>query len=294
MRVLIIGKRSYIGSHIKSHLEKHGCFADEADAENDEWKTVDYAAYDSVVHVAAIVHQNAKNADEALFGRVNTELPVEVARLAKSRSVPQFVFISTMGVYGKEKTLKKAESIIRKDTCEAAAGGYGGSKLRAERILKTLETEGFRVAVVRPPNVYGPGCRGNYIPLFKKLALSLPVCPYAYPEIKQSMLYIDNLSELIRLIICQREGGLFLPQDNMAPSSVEMIRLIRSANGKKTAESKFAGFFVKLFSAIPVVKKIYGGIQYDYSASACFDYQYQIVGFEDGLKASCKSCETDT
>lgn len=126
-----------------------------------------------------------------------------------------------MGVYGKEKTLKKAESIIRKDTCEAATGGYGGSKLRAERILKTLETEGFRVAVVRPPNVYGPGCRGNYIPLFKKLALSLPVCPYAYPEIKQSMLYIDNLSELIRLIICQREGGLFLPQDNMAPAPLK-------------------------------------------------------------------------
>ena len=173
MRVLIIGKRSYIGSNIKCRLEKHGYFADEADAESDEWKTVDYSAYDSVVHVAAIVHQNAKSADEMLFSRVNTELPVEVARLAKSQGVPQFVFLSTMGVYGKDKSLKESDSIIYDSTPEKAKSGYGGSKLKAEKLLKTLETENFNVAVVRPLNVYGPGCKGNYIPLFKKLSFLL-------------------------------------------------------------------------------------------------------------------------
>lgn len=288
MRVLIIGKRSYIGSNLKSHLEKHGCLADEADAENDEWKTVDYSAYDSVVHVAAIVHQNAKSADEALFNRVNTELPVEAARLAKSGGVPQFVFLSTMGVYGKEKTLKESDSVIDDSTPATAKSGYGGSKRKAEKLLKTLETGSFKVAVVRPPNVYGPGCKGNYIPLFKKLALLSWIFPFAFSSIRQSMIYIDNLCELIRLIIEKKAGGLYLPQDDCAPSAVCLIRSIRDIFGKKTRYSKALGAVVRLCGGIQIVKKIYGGIQYDYSASGCFDNKYQIVSFTDGLYATYK------
>lgn len=284
MRVLILGKGSYIGSHIKAHLEKSGHQAYEADAENGEWKTIDYASWDAVVHVAAIVHQNAKNAGEALFERVNTELPVAVAELAKSQGVSMFVFLSTMGVYGKEKSLKKADSIIDKNTREAAVNGYGGSKLKAEKQLKTLADDRFRVAVVRPPNVYGPGCRGNYMPLFKKLALSFPVFPFAYAETRQSMLYIDNLCELIRLIVEKKADGVYLPQDDAAPSAVELVRQIRAVYGKKTYDSRFLGLFVRLFSAIPVIKKVYGGICYDDALSASFDNQYRIVGFADGLK----------
>ena len=288
MRVLIIGKRSYIGSNLKSHLEKHGCLADEADAENDEWKTVDYSAYDSVVHVAAIVHQNAKSADEALFNRVNTELPVEAARLAKSGGVSQFVFLSTMGVYGKNKSLKESDVIINAGTPENETSGYGGSKLRAEKILKTLETESFKVAVVRPPSVYGPGCKGNYIPLFKKLALLSWVFPFAFSDICQSMIYIDNLCELIRLIIEKKAGGLYLPQDDCAPSTVYLVHQIRDIFGKKTRYSKALGAVVRLCGGIQIVKKIYGGIQYDYSVSGCFDNKYQIVSFTDGLYATYK------
>ena len=288
MRVLIIGKRSYIGENIKRHLEKHGFFADEVDAENDEWKTVDYSAYDSVVHVAAIVHQNAKTADEALFNRVNTELPVEVAKRAKSGGVSQFVFLSTMGVYGKNKSLKESDVIINAGTPENETSGYGGSKLRAEKILKTLETGSFKVAVVRPPNVYGPGCKGNYIPLFKKLALLSWVFPFAFSDICQSMIYIDNLCELIRLIIEKKVGGLYLPQDDCAPSTVYLVHQIREIFGKKTHDSRVLGAAVRLFGGLQIVKKIYGGIQYDYSVSGCFDNKYQIVSFTDGLYATYK------
>ena len=289
MRVLIIGKRSYIGSNLKSHLEKHGCLADEADAENDEWKTVDYSAYDSVVHVAAIVHQNAKSADEALFNRVNTELPVEAARLAKSQGVPQFVFLSTMGVYGKEKTLKESDSVIDDSTPATAKSGYGGSKRKAENLLKTLETESFKVAVVRPPNVYGPGCKGNYIPLFKKLSLLSWIFPFAFSSIRQSMIYIDNLCELIRLIIENQTGGLYLPQDDCAPSTVYLVHQIREIFGKKTHDSRVLGAVVRLFGGLQIVKKIYGGIRYDDSVSGCFDNKYQIVSFTDGLYATYKA-----
>lgn len=284
MRILITGKGSYIGSHIKAYFQNAGIEADEADTLGDEWMKADFSLYDTVVHVAAVVHQNAKNASENLFCKVNTELPLAIAEAAKSRGVSQFIFISTMGVYGKGKTLNAVDSIINRETPTAAVGGYGGSKLQAERLIKEIESDSFRVAIIRPPNVYGPGCRGNYIPLFRKLAMLTFFCPYAYTEIRQSMLYIDNLSELVRLIVVERSSGVYLPQDDVAPCAVEMIRLIRDICGKKTRESKLLGGLVKLFHRLPLINKIYGGIQYDPAVSDCFDYRYRTVGFTRGME----------
>lgn len=283
MRVLITGKGSYIGEHIKSHLESFGYNVDEVDTINDQWKKTDFAQYDSIVHVAAIVHNDAKDASEELFKKVNTDLPVSIAKTAKENGVKQFVFMSTMGVFGKGKSLRKEENVVTKDTVPNAVGGYGGSKLEAEKKLKDLESDTFRVAIVRPPNVYGPNCKGNYISLFKKLALNLFICPYAYDDIKQSMLFVDNLSELIRLIVEKSADGVYMPQDDLIPNTVEIIRIIRRIYGKKTHYSKLLGFFVKAFHKLPLINKIYGGIQYEESLSNCFDNRYQIVSFVRGM-----------
>ena len=62
MNVLIVGKNSYIGAKTKAHLEQYGHAVHEADTVSDEWQTIDYSGYDAVVHVAAIVHEDAKTA----------------------------------------------------------------------------------------------------------------------------------------------------------------------------------------------------------------------------------------
>ncbi|MBQ7549652.1 MAG: NAD-dependent epimerase/dehydratase family protein [Clostridia bacterium] len=284
MRILITGKGSYIGTNIKSYLESFGHTAYEVDTVSDEWRNADFSRYDSVIHVAAIVHQNAKDASDELFNAVNTELPVKIARLAKESGVSQFVFLSTMGVYGVGKTLSASDSVIKSDTPLNAVGGYGGSKLEAEKQLRALEDDTFRLAIVRPPNVYGPGCGGNYIPLFRKLALMQFICPYAFTEIRQSMLYIDNLSELVRLIVENSSSGVFLPQDDVAPNTVEMIHTIRSVFRKKTHDSGFLGWFVKVFRRLSIIQKIYGGVMYDTAVSGCFDNKYQIVSFKQGMQ----------
>ena len=283
MNILITGKESYIGEHIRSHLESSGYDVCVVDTVSDDWKQVDYSQFQCVVHVAANVHQNAKDASEDLFVRVNSDLPVYIAELAKQNGVKQYILLSTMGVYGKTKSLSFEESVIDSHTVPCAVGGYGGSKLNAERRLSELQDEYFHLAFVRPPNVYGPGCRGNYISLFKKLALMLLICPCAYTEIRQSMLYIDNLSELIRLIIKNESDGVFLPQDEIAPNTVELVSMIRDIYGRKTINSKLLGQLVKSFSSTNLVKKIFGSIQYDYQSSNAFDYQYQIVSFEEGI-----------
>lgn len=283
MEVLITGKGSYIGVRIKLHLESFGHTVDEVDTMNDQWMKIDFSRYDSIVHVAAIVHDGAKDASEELFKQVNSDLPVAIAKAAKENGVKQFVFMSTMGVFGRGKSLSKEESIVTKETVPNAVGGYGGSKLEAEKQLKKLQNDTFKVAIIRPPNVYGPGCKGNYIPLFKKLALKLFICPYAYDDIKQSMLYIDNLSELVRLIVEKNADDVYMPQDDFIPNTVEIIRIIRIIYGKKTHYSKLLGFFVKAFNKLPLINKIYGGIQYEESLSNCFDNQYQIVSFVRGM-----------
>lgn len=283
MHILVIGKNSYIGSSIKNHLESFGHTATEVDAITDEWKTADYAGADAVVHVAAIVHNDAKTATEALFCAVNTDLPVSVAKLAKAAGVKHFIFISTMAVYGAEKTLSRKNFTVRADSPLTPVTLYGKTKLAAEQQLTELRDDGFTVSIVRPPNVYGPGCRGNYIYLLKKLSKLLLFCPKCYTPIRQSMLYIDNLSELIRLIAENTTGGVFLPQDDLAPNTVELIRAIRTASGKKTHPSGFLGFFVKLFFWLPLVNKIYGGVCYDMADSLCFDGSYRMVSFSDGI-----------
>ena len=288
MNILITGKNSYIGESIKTHLTRFGHNVSDVDTIGNEWQKIDYSSYDSIVHVAAIVHNDAKIASPELFQKVNTQLPFEIAKLAKKSGVKQFVFISTMAVFGAEKSLTKEYSIVNSNTALNPISAYGQSKLQAEQLLKTLESDNFVLSIVRPPNVYGPNCRGNYIYLFRKLAKLLFVCPYAYTNIKQSMLYIDNLSELIRLVIENNSGGIYMPQDDYIPNTVDIITAIRKTIGKKTLNSKLLGKCVALFSKISIVNKIYGGVCYEETISNHFDNKYQIVPFEKGIELTYK------
>ena len=77
--------------------------------------------------------------------------------------------------------------------------------------------------------------------MLKKLSDAMFICPYAYAETRQSMLYIDNLSELIKLIIENSSSGVFMPQDDVAPNMVELVASIRAISGKKTRYSKLLG-----------------------------------------------------
>lgn len=218
MCILIIGKNSYIGNHIDEWLSQHGHQVEQLDVLTDEWKTFDYSPYDAIVHVAGIVHQpNCQDWD--LYKRVNTDMPISIATMAKEQGVKQYVFFSTMGVYGVGKKLK--QNIIDEQTSLNSDSMYGKSKLMAEEGLLKLQDGTFTVAFVRPPSVYGKGCRGGYITGFTSIVRKLPVIPRAYENVKQSFIYIDNLSELVRLVIEKNLKGVFCPQDDKAVSANE-------------------------------------------------------------------------
>ena len=163
---------------------------------NDEWLAKSFAGYSAVLHVAAVVHQKEGPEMADLYKKVNTQLTIDIAGKSKRDGVRQFIFMSTMNVYGRET------GTINSDTLPAPKTMYGKSKLDAERLLKELADESFQVAVLRPPMVYGPGCPGNYARL-TKLIKKTPVFPKVFN--KRSMIYIENLCEFLRQIIDNKE-----------------------------------------------------------------------------------------
>lgn len=283
MRVLITGSGSYVGQNIKKWLEKDGHYIEELEVRSNKYKEFDYSGFDSIIHVAAIVHRAKDIISWETYQEVNALLPYEIASLAKKARVKQFIFLSTMAVYGQVKKLPSG-NIVNENTSLDPQSYYGKSKLMAEKLLAELSENEFRIAIVRPPNIYGKDCPGNYIKSFERIVKVLPVAPYAFEECKQSFLYVDNLSELIRLIVIYCEKGLYFPQDNDQISTVELMRQIAEVNRINIKFSKLLGFWVKNLGKIRIVKKVYGGLTYNPSLSNHFNGSYRRFPFEKAIK----------
>lgn len=283
MNILIIGKNSYIGNHIDQWLSKSGFLVYQLDVLTDEWRTFDYSKFDVLVHVAGIVHQ-PKCTDWELYKRVNADMPYEIAQRAKMQGVKQYIYFSTMGVYQIQKGLYP--SIVEESTLLLVDGNsmYGRSKVMAEKMLNKLHDEYFSVTIIRPPSVYGKDCKGGYIKGFAMIAKYLPVIPQAYENVRQSFIYIDNLTECVRVVIENRMFGVFCPQDDEIPNANKLLSIICKYTGKTYRSSKFLGYILKMLSFIPLVKKAYGGIEYSRTVSDIPGFDYVVVPFEEGIK----------
>lgn len=241
-KILITGAGSYIGDSFARYLVSfpEQYHVQTLDMIGPEWRKTSFAGFDAVFHVAGIAHirETAENAH--LYYEVNRDLAVETARKAKAEGVAQFVFLSSMSVYGME------EGCITRDTVPNPKSNYGKSKFQAEQALEELRGDNFRIAVLRPPMVYGEGCKGNYQSLVK-FAKIMPVFP-AYHN-RRSMLHIDGLSETVRKLIDNQADGLFLPQDDNYVCTCEMVRSIAQDMGKSMKLIKI------LNPAVSVVKR---------------------------------------
>lgn len=285
MKVVITGANSYIGNSIQSYIQKHDQDVEicQLDVIEETWKEFDFSGYDVVIHVAAIVHRKDVDSWE-LYEKVNVALTLDIAKKAKSQGVKQFVFLSSMAVYGVEKTLSEKNSIISDQTALNPSSMYGKSKYIAEQKLSEIECESFKVAIVRPPNVYGPGCRGGYITTYCSIVSKLPTIPKAFTSVKQSVLYIDNLCRFIYLLIVRQKRGVYTPQDDTSVSAVQIMQYISNAMGLNKKVSAFWGSFIYLIAFCPLVRKGYGGVSYHQNVSHHEEFDYLIVSCEEGIK----------
>ena len=296
-RVLVTGTGGYLGNSFKQYIEKingnmpqdlwHVTFVS---MRNENWKEMDFSEYDVILHAAAIVHRKEEPDMEQLYFDVNYKLTKELAEKAKSdmekaeattgeKRTMQFVFLSTMSVYG------KVLGRITAETKPEPTNFYGKSKLAAEEALLELEDEQFTVSIVRPPMIYGKECTGNYR-LLEKLAVKVPFFPKTKNE--RSMLYIDNLNEFLRLIIEKNVGGIFCPQNAEFVNTSDMVAVIRKSYGKSGVTIPGFGWLLNLFAGkISLFAKVFGTLTYEKEMSV---YEavgnYQIVNFEESIHGS--------
>lgn len=287
-KIIITGKDSYIGNHIQEWIERNNpdYTVTQVDVITDEWRNTSFKDTDVIIHVAGIVH-HPEITEWYVYENVNVKLPQEIAEKAKKSGVKQFIFMSSMAVYGVGKKLHS--NIITENTKINPKGLYGKSKFMAEKYLMNMADEYFHVSVVRPPNVYGYGCKGNYIPNFLSVVKKLSIIPVAYENVKQSMIYIDNLTEFIRLLIENRETGVFTPQDNKTISAAELMSLLAKSAGIAKRSSKLLGIGIYLLSFVSLIRKAYGGVEYDMKISDYFNGKYQVVSTEEAIVRTIKN-----
>ncbi len=282
-RVLITGLHSYLGISLREYLSKwpDRYVVTQISLRDDAWKQMDFSDYDVLYHAVGIAHLRERPELYTLYDRINRDLAVAVAEKARESGIKQFIFLSTLSVYGADT------GVLNEATLEKPVSRYGRSKLEAERQITALENNTFRVMILRPPMVYGCGCKGNFGKLVR-LAQRLPVFPRV--DNQRSMVYIDNLCEFVRQGIETEQSGQFVPQDATYGNTTQIAQWIAQAEGKHLYVSGLWGLLLRpLFPVVPAVRKAFGTLIYQETA----EKTYQIVDQKTGVQRSVHPQKTD-
>lgn len=290
-KVLITGAGSYIGTTFEKWI-KENCEAivmDTQDMRGDGWKEKDFGGYDAVFHVAGIAHADVGKVTEEqkkLYYQVNTDLAVDCARKARAEGVGQFIFMSSIIVYGDGAGSGIGKKrVITEQTPVSPANFYGDSKLRAEEGLRKLENDVFKVVILRPPMIYGKGSKGNY-PMLAKMAVRLPF----FPDIPnaRSMLYVGNLCKFTALMIERGETGTFFPQNAEYVRTSDLAARIAAVHGRKIRLTKIFNPLIRLLGRMGgrfggMADKAFGSLVYDEKLSE-YKEEYRIYGFAESIR----------
>lgn len=299
-KVLITGAGSYIGVSFTEYAKRyyaHNFEINTIDMRDNVWRGEKFSDYDIVYHVAGIAHADIGNVSDETKEKyyvVNTDLAVETATKAKADGVKEFIFMSSVIVYGDSAPYGK-EKIIDMHTVPAPANFYGDSKLQADVAVRELADDSFKVIVLRPPMIYGKGSKGNY-PILAKLAKKLPVFPNVDNE--RSMLHIDNLCEFLCQIMLIKEinqnAVVLIPQNAEWTKTASMVREIARSNGKNIVVLKTLCPVVVIGSKVRgkisvLVNKAFGNNCYAHDVSVYPGIDYQNISLSESIMRTERS-----
>ena len=276
MNILVTGSSGYIGSNfIYTFKNKYNFF--KFSLQENDIDTLNLKSIDIILHCAALVHQKTEY-DYKTYYDINVQYPITLAKKAKENGVKQFIFMSTIAIYGEEK------ENINKKTAYNPITPYGKSKLEAERQLEELNDENFTVSIIRSPMIYGKDAPGNIKSLIN-LVKKIPILPFANIPNKRSFIYIGNLIYLINRIIEKKIDGIFLASDNTSISTTYLIKLIAKELNKKVYLVKIPFFttFLKILKP-SLHKKLYKSLEIDNSATKEILNYKNPYSIKDGIK----------
>ena len=244
---MVTGTNGFVGRALYDHLLRkgHACIpavrvssglaheivVGDLDVNTDWWAAFNRAppfggrGVGAVVHLAARVHVMDETAQDqlALYRATNTMATLHLARQAAQGGVKRFVFISTIKVNGEGRDAPYSE-------IDAAApeDAYAISKWEAEQGLRQIELEtGLEVVILRPPLVYGPSVKANFLLLMQLIHQGWPL-PLGAIKNRRSLLYLGNFVDAIRVCIEHpaAAGQTFLVDDGPTISTPELARAI--------------------------------------------------------------------
>lgn len=238
-KVFITGTTGFVGGHLKNHLTGRG-YEVIAPTRNDlgdpfsveAWrKALEKAECETVVHLIAKTHAADAGNPSALpsYRHINVDITKALLEASKDLGVKKFIYLSSIKAVGEETPIDEPfteESPCRPEDC------YGISKKETEELVlkysRTIDT-----IILRPPMIYGPGVKGNFLKLMKAVQKGIPL-PFAKVNNARSMLNVGNLVHAISAAETAPVSidGIFHIADEEAVSTPELIRLIASALGK--------------------------------------------------------------
>jgi nucleoside-diphosphate-sugar epimerase len=282
-RILVTGPDGFVGTQLCNTLLKMGQSVAGAQwkeapivrgvtpvvigdiAQTTDWK---YALgdIDTVIHLAARVHIMNDTAEDPLneFRNINVFGTKNLARQAAQAGVKRIVFISTIKVLGEESDTPYTE-----ESGYAPQDPYAISKMEAEQCLQKISREtGIEIVVIRPPLVYGPGVKANFLNLLRITSKGFPL-PLASPKNKRSLIYVGNLADAIATCAVHPNAGgkTFLVSDGEDKSTPELISAISKALARParlfpfpTRLMRLAG---KLLGKSAAIDRLAGSLQVD-------------------------------
>jgi len=249
------------------------------------------AGIDTVVHLAARVHVMDDSSSDPLaeYRKVNVEGTKCLAVAAAKAGIKRFVYISSIKVNGEGKSAAYTE-----DDEEVPIDPYGVSKWEAEQELhKISDTTGIEVIILRPPLVYGPGVKANFMKLFKIVERGIPL-PLSSIKNRRSFMYLGNLIDVI--ITCMinpnAAGKTYLVSDGEDVSTPELIRRIGAASGRRALLLPIPVWIMRMAGRITgkydEVERLVGSLTVDIS-KICKELEWKPpYAMEHGLRETAK------
>lgn len=197
---------------------------------------------DVVVNFAAIVHRPDIR-DPSIYDQVNHELAVLNARKAREAGVRLFIQMSTIAVYGEAAS-------ISVHTPYAPRTPYGSSKLRADQELCQMQDDRFKVALIRPPMVYGGGrAPGNMMRLIRLADTGVPL-PFKGVDNRRDFIHVENLTQYLEIVAQRRLHGTFLVTDHQPVSTEYILQVISKHLGKRVRMTRVPQFGLRLLKTL--------------------------------------------
>lgn len=185
---------------------------------------------DVVVHLAARVHllnDSDPNAKER-FHEINVAVTKRIAEAAKRSKVSKFIFLSSVKVMGEESVVP-----FTLNTKPFPEDDYGKSKLLAESEIESAWKDYGSYFILRPPLIYGPGVKANFMKLANLSQKGLPL-PFGSFHQKRSFLFVDNLISIIKNILeNDLPSGKYFVSDDRDLSLSELLYLMGSTSKKR-------------------------------------------------------------